>query len=93
MTTPWIALALQTLAMLGALAGVYARISSRLTAIETRLALDDRQREASDEARETAAELMLLRHCQQTQRACPAYQEQARWPESSAVTDPGSRTP
>ena len=64
-------------------------LGNRMTRIETRLELDDAHRATNGEARATATKLLLVEHCQQAQRACPAYQEHRRWSDPSGVTDPG----
>jgi hypothetical protein len=89
--TTWLALGLQTLAVLGALAGIYARISSRLAVIEVRLNIDDAQRSTEEKAAAIATKLLLVEHCRAERKQCPAYQEHVRWNDTSSVTDPGVR--
>jgi hypothetical protein len=67
----------------------FAELGVRLTAIETRLQIDDASSSLRREAQDNALLVTLGRHCGEQQGKCPARAEFERWSSPSQVTSPG----
>ena len=73
--TIWAAIIIQTVALLGTLAGVYVKIIMRLTIIETTLASERDRRIEKQAARIGETRLALIEHCNHEHSQCPARRE------------------
>lgn len=67
----WVAIGLQTLLLLAGIAGLYFRLSTRLSVIETRLAIDEK----SEEKRERAAKDRRRVEMEDQCKKCPALKK------------------
>lgn len=89
--TAWIAVIGMALTQLGVLVGVYVKIKTDLTAIKTRLEIDDRNKAERTKARDNEFRVLLTEHCPRMQAECPARRDFEQWSSPSQVTDPGGR--
>lgn len=77
----WAAIAISTLMILGALAAVFSKLNSRLTALETRINLDDDRKNDDQQAGKDRRHVEMAEHC----RDCPAMREHKQWADNSKV--------
>ena len=88
MDTVWLAIGIQTIAMLTVLISGYTRLIVRLSIIESQLSDERTRRTEKVTARQDAIELALARHCPKCQADCPARKEHM----SGVITMPGVST-
>jgi hypothetical protein len=77
----WVAIGLQTLLLLAGFAGLYFGLSTRLSVIETRLAIDEKLEEKRERAAKDRRRVEMEDQC----KKCPALKEAIAWTETSKV--------
>ena len=75
MDTVWLAIGIQTIAMLTVLISGYTRLIVRLSIIESQLSSERDRRSEKATARQEAIRLALAEHCPACQDRCPARRD------------------
>ena len=88
MDTVWLAIGIQTIAMLTVLISGYTRLIVRLSIIEAQLSAERERRVEKATARMNDMKVFMDQHCREMRKECRAYQDYS----TGVITMPGVST-